>query len=72
MLDLQFICDNADLVAENCRNRGVDVDVSKVVELRHKRGELQQKGDSLRSEAKTVSKQTGQADGQIRIPSGKA
>ena len=61
MLDLQFICDNADLVAENCRNRGVDVDVPTVVELRARRGELQQKGDALRSEAKTVSKQTGQA-----------
>ena len=61
MLDLQFISDNVELVAQNCRNRGVDVDVSKVVELRQKRGELQQKGDALRSEAKSVSKQTGQA-----------
>ncbi|MFT5095856.1 MAG: seryl-tRNA synthetase [Porticoccaceae bacterium] len=61
MLDLQFICENADLVAENCRNRGVDVDVSRVVALRQQRGELQQKGDALRSEAKSVSKQTGQA-----------
>ena len=61
MLDLQFICENPDLVAENCRNRGVDIDVSRVVELLQKRGELQQKGDALRSEANAVSKQTGQA-----------
>lgn len=61
MLDLQFICDNAELVAENCGNRGVDVDVPTVVKLRHRRGDLQQKGDSLRSEQKSVSKQTGQA-----------
>ncbi|NQV23258.1 MAG: serine--tRNA ligase, partial [Rhodopirellula sp.] len=61
MLDLQFICENAELVAENCRNRGVDVNVSRVVELRQQRGELQQKGDGLRSEQKSVSKETGQA-----------
>ena len=64
MLDLQFICENAELVAENNRHRGVEVDVSRVVELRGRRGELQQKGDSLRSEQKTVSKQTGQAKSQ--------
>lgn len=69
MLDLQFICDNAELVAENCRNRGVDVDVPKVVELRHRRGELQQKGDTLRSEQKSISKQTGKAkDADERTP----
>lgn len=61
MLDLHFICDNADLVAKNCRNRGVDIDVLRVVELRHQRGDLQQRGDTLRSEQKSVSKQTGQA-----------
>lgn len=61
MLDLQFICENADLVAENCRNRGVDVDIARVVKLRGRRSELIQKGDSLRAEQKTVSKQTGQA-----------
>lgn len=64
MLDLQFICENAELVSENNRNRGVDVDVARVVELRTQRSELQQKGDALRSEQKTVSKQTGQAKSQ--------
>lgn len=64
MLDLQFICDNAELVSENNRNRGVDVDVARVVELRGQRGELQQKGDALRGEQKTVSKQTGKAKSQ--------
>ncbi|MFP6763082.1 MAG: serine--tRNA ligase [Planctomycetaceae bacterium] len=61
MLDLQFICENTELVAENNRNRGVAVDLSRVVELRRLRGEQQQTGDSLRSEQKAVSKQTGQA-----------
>jgi seryl-tRNA synthetase len=55
MLDLQFICDNAALVAENCRNRGIKVDIDAVVALRKKRGELQMRGDQLRSEQKQVS-----------------
>ena len=54
MLDLQFICDNAELVAENCRNRGVDADINAVIDLRKQRGELQQKGDGLRSEQKST------------------
>lgn len=61
MLDLQFVCDHKDLVAENCRNRGVSVDVDRVVDLRAQRGDLQQKGDGLRGEQRNVSKQTGQA-----------
>lgn len=69
MLDLHFICENLDAVAENCRNRGVDVDVASVLELRQKRGELQQQGDALRAEQKQVSKQTGQAkDADERQP----
>lgn len=64
MLDLQFLCENADLITENNGNRGVDVDVARVVELRGRRGELQQAGDALRGEQKTVSKQTGKAKTQ--------
>ena len=56
MLDLQFICDNRDLVAENCRNRGVDCDIDVVIELRGQRGELQTKADTLRSEQNQTSK----------------
>lgn len=55
MLDLQFICENRDLVAENCRNRGVDCNIDAVIELRRQRGELQTQGDSLRSEQKRTS-----------------
>ena len=29
MLDLQYICEHLDAVAENCRNRGVEVDLDK-------------------------------------------
>ena len=56
MLDLHFICENRDLVAENCRNRGVDCDIDVVIALRGQRGELQTKVDSLRSEQNQTSK----------------
>ena len=64
MLDLHFISENKDLVAENCRNRGVEVDLDAVLELRKKRGELQQKGDSLRSEQKNSQSQIKSAPDQ--------
>ena len=62
MLDLQFICDNQELVAENCRNRGLDVDVDKIVELRGQRNELIGRGDQLRHEQKDVSSQIPKVD----------
>ena len=57
MLDLQFICDNRDAVAENCRNRGVEVDIDKLVELRERRSGLIQEGDRLRHDQKATSSQ---------------
>jgi seryl-tRNA synthetase len=61
MLDLQFICDNRDAVAENCRNRGVEVDIDKLVELREKRSALIQAGDQLRHDQKATSSQIPKA-----------
>ncbi len=52
MLDLNFICDNVEAVAANCRNRGVTLDLDAIVALRHKRNELITSGDSLRKEQK--------------------
>ncbi len=61
MLDLQFICDNRDAVAENCRNRGVEVDIDKLVELRERRSGLIQAGDQLRHDQKATSSQIPKA-----------
>jgi seryl-tRNA synthetase len=61
MLDLQFICDNRDAVAENCRNRGVEVDIDKLVELRDRRSGLIQAGDQLRHDQKATSSQIPKA-----------
>ena len=41
MLDRKFILENETLVAENCRNRGVEVDVQKLVALEQQRRQLQ-------------------------------
>mgnify|MGYP001219079121 CR=1 FL=1 len=58
MLDLQFLCDHLEEVAENCRNRGVDdVDLEQVVALRTRRSELIASGDELRREQKATSSQ---------------
>ncbi|MCL4109597.1 UNVERIFIED_CONTAM: hypothetical protein GTU68_049190 [Idotea baltica] len=61
MLDLQFICDNKEAVAENCRNRGVDVDIDAVVRLRDERAKLIAEGDGLRREQKETSTQIPKA-----------
>ena len=57
MLDLQYICDNLDEVAENCRNRGVEVNLDTILSLRSRRGELIASGDELRREQKATSSQ---------------
>src|SRR5579872_6501260 len=57
MLDLQFICDNLDKVAENCRNRGVDVDLDAFLMLRNARGDLIARTDELRREQNELSGQ---------------
>lgn len=55
MLDLQFICDHADEVAQNCLNRGVSVDIPKIANLKQKRGELIAHGDKVRQEQNEIA-----------------
>src|SRR4029077_3539798 len=57
MLDLQYICDHVDEVADNCRNRGVAVDLAAFLELRNRRGELISHVDTLRREQNELSAQ---------------
>jgi seryl-tRNA synthetase len=57
MLDLQFLCEHSDQVEENCRNRGVRVDVGAIVELAKKRSQLIVEGDKYRHEQKETSAQ---------------
>jgi len=55
MLDLQFICDNQELVESNCRDRGVSADIASLVALRDRRSALIQREDGLRHEQKESS-----------------
>jgi len=66
MLDLQYICDNREAVEENCRRRGVECDVSRLVELRQQRGELISAGDALRHEQKETAGKIPQAPSDER------
>lgn len=66
MLDLQFICENQQAVEENCTNRGVQVDVARIVELRDARSGLIAKGDQLRHDQKEVSSSIPKASADER------
>lgn len=66
MLDLQYICDHSEEVIANCRNRGVEVNVARILELRDARSEAISQGDRLRHEQKTVSSQIPQASAEDR------
>jgi seryl-tRNA synthetase len=66
VLDLQFICENRDIVIENCRKRGVTADVDAVVRLREERNALICKGDELRRQQKEISAQIPKANAETR------
>jgi seryl-tRNA synthetase len=61
MLDRKFVLENLDLVAENCRRRGVRVDVAQFVELEQRRRAKQAEVEQLNREANEVSKSIGKA-----------
>jgi len=66
MLDLTYICEHADAVQENCRNRGVEVDVATLVALAEQRRGLIAGGDKLRHEQKEISGKIPKASGDER------
>ncbi|SFI56263.1 serine--tRNA ligase [Planctomicrobium piriforme] len=66
MLDLQFICDNVELIEQNCRARGVKVDLSDLLRLRESRGALITEGDALRHEQKEIAAKIPKASAEER------
>lgn len=60
MLDLRFVRENAEAVAENCRNRGVLVDVDLVVGLADQRSELMQELNELRQRQNQLARAVSQ------------
>jgi len=61
MLDRKFVLDNAELVQENCRKRGVNVDVAAFAKLEADRRAKQTQAEELNRQANEVSKSIGKA-----------
>lgn len=62
MLDLQFISDNLDLVRANNQNRGVAVDLDKLLALKEQRSKLIVDADQTRHAQKETSAKIPRAD----------
>ncbi len=56
MLDIKIIRENPDKIKENCKNRLVEVDIDKLLELDERRREIIAKIDELRAERNAASK----------------
>lgn len=61
MLDRRFIVENAELVQQNCLNRGVQVDIARFVQLEQDRKAMQIEVEQLNRRANEVSKSIGKA-----------
>jgi len=57
MLDIRFIRENADVVQNNARNKGYDVDITTLLKLDVERRGLQNKADELRARRNDISSQ---------------
>lgn len=66
MLDLQYICDNAELVEQNCKNRGVECDLPRILELRQQRSTLISAGDKIRQQQRETAAQIPKASAEER------
>lgn len=73
MIDIRIVRENPELVAQNARNKGYDIDVNKLVALDDERRTLQQQVDELRerrNQNATKMKSGGKPD-QATIDEGK-
>jgi len=61
MLDRKFIVENLELVKQNCANRGVRVEIDRLVELDSRRKACQLEVDQLNRQANEVAKSIGKA-----------
>ncbi len=61
MLARKYVIENAAEVKQNCVNRGVDVDIERLLELEEKRRRLGQQSQELNRQANEVSKSIGKA-----------
>ena len=56
MLDIKYIRDNIDIVKENCKNRNVNVNIGRLLELDEERRDFKQQIEALRAERNEKSK----------------
>ena len=71
MLDCRFIVENAELVKQNCANRGTQVDVDRFVELEQSRKSRLIEVEELNRKANEVSRSIGKAKDQAERESRK-
>lgn len=73
MLDIQFIRDNAETVAEKSKQKGYDVDITQLLGFDTKRRELQGQVDALRRKRNELADATkGQRPSEEQIAQGRA
>ena len=61
MLDRKYIVENAEIVKQNCVNRGAEADVDAFVTLENERREIMKTAEDLNRKANEVSKSIGKA-----------
>jgi len=72
MIDIRLVRENPELVAQNAKNKGYDIDVNKLVALDDERRSLQQQVDELREKRnQNSSKMKGGKPDQATIDEGK-
>ncbi len=72
MLDIAYIRENTELVKETAKNKNVDVDVDKLIELDKKTSELQPKVEEVRQQRNELASSTkGQRPSEVDIKKGK-
>ena len=72
MLDIQFIRDNADLVAEKSKQKGYDVDITQLLGFDKERRELTQQVEELREQRNELSSATkGQRPSDEQVQQGR-
>jgi len=67
MLDIKYIRENKKYILENCRNRNVDLDIERLLELDEQRRDLLQQTEVLRSERNKHSKGKPSDDEIVRM-----
>ncbi len=72
MIDIRLVRENPELVAQNAKNKGYDIDVNKLVALDDERRSLQQQVDELRGKRnQNATKMKGGKPDQATIDEGK-